>query len=112
MTNTCRSFAALGMTVMSFATAAAQQPLTATDSALVGRILLAEDRRDTLDAALARGAAHADARIRTMARRAMHRIRDTTFAARDSFRMNANGVGTSNTIRFPTAFLSFAIHRH
>ena len=90
MTNTCRSLAALAMTVMSFATAAAQQPLTATDSALVGRILLAEDRRDTLDAALARGAAHADARISTMARRAMHRIRDTTFAARDSFPLPAS----------------------
>lgn len=65
--------------------AQAQAPLTSTDTALIGRIILAEDRRDSMDAALARGAAHADARIRTMARRAMHRIRDTTFAARDSF---------------------------
>ena len=63
----------------------AQTPLTPADTALIGRILLAEDRRDSMDAALARGAAHADQRISRMARRAMHRIRDTTFAARDSF---------------------------
>lgn len=65
--------------------ALAQAPFTPTDTALIGRIILAEDRRDTMDAALARGAAHPDVRVRTIARRAMHRIRDTTFAARDSF---------------------------
>jgi cyclophilin family peptidyl-prolyl cis-trans isomerase len=65
--------------------ARAQASLTAADTALIGRILLAEDRRDSMDAALARGAAHPNARISMMARRALHRIRDTTFAARDSF---------------------------
>ncbi len=58
--------------------------LTAADSALVGRILLAEDRRDSLDAALAEGAAHADARVRRLAVRALGRIRDDRFAARTS----------------------------
>src|SRR5688572_8790220 len=58
---------------------------TATiDSALVGRILLAEDRRDSTDRALIEGERHADARIRTLARRAFGRIRDPRFASRDS----------------------------
>jgi cyclophilin family peptidyl-prolyl cis-trans isomerase len=68
-------------------TAAAAQgasSLSAADSALVGRILLAEDRRDSADAALGEGARHADARIRTIARRARWRISDPRFAARDS----------------------------
>ncbi|HST59859.1 MAG TPA: peptidylprolyl isomerase, partial [Longimicrobium sp.] len=54
------------------------------DSALVGRILLAEDRRDGADAALATGLRHADPRVRRIAGRAGGRIRDTLFAARDS----------------------------
>ena len=54
------------------------------DSALVGRILVAEDRRDSTDAALADGARHADARIRVIAQRARGRITDAKFAARDS----------------------------
>ena len=58
--------------------------LTAADSALVERILLAEDRRDSSDAALSEGARHADARVRVIARRALGRIRDPRFAARDS----------------------------
>jgi len=58
--------------------------LTAADAALVGRILLAEDRRDSTDIALSAGARHADARVRTIAWRARHRIRDSKFAARDS----------------------------
>jgi cyclophilin family peptidyl-prolyl cis-trans isomerase len=62
----------------------AQAPLTPTDTALIGRIILAEDRRDSMDAALARGAAHGDPRVRFLARRAMGRIRDPIFAARDS----------------------------
>ena len=64
--------------------ARAQTPLTSTDSALIGRIILAEDRRDSMDAAIARGAAHGDPRVRFLARRAMGRIRDPIFAARDS----------------------------
>jgi cyclophilin family peptidyl-prolyl cis-trans isomerase len=59
-------------------------PLAAADSALVGRILLAEDRRDSTDGALAEGAGHADERVRTLARRAIWRIRDPKFTARDS----------------------------
>jgi cyclophilin family peptidyl-prolyl cis-trans isomerase len=57
---------------------------TRADSALVGRILAAEDRRDSADAALAAGVRHDDARVRLIARRALWRIRDPLFAARDS----------------------------
>lgn len=69
------------------AVAGAQQPaarLSAVDSALIGRVLMAEDRRDSTDLALIEGAAHTDARVRTLARRAVGRIRDARFAARDS----------------------------
>lgn len=66
------------------ATGASAQELTAVDSALVGRILVAEDRRDSADAALADGDRHADARVRTLAWRARQRIRDPRFVARDS----------------------------
>ncbi len=62
----------------------AAQALTKADSALVGRILLAEDRRDGADPALREGADHHDARIRVLAQRAAGRIRDPKFAARDS----------------------------
>jgi cyclophilin family peptidyl-prolyl cis-trans isomerase len=58
--------------------------LTAADSALVGRILLAEDRRDSSDIALAFGLRHGDARVRVIALRAKGRIGDARFAARDS----------------------------
>src|SRR5918999_1736597 len=58
--------------------------LSAADSALVGRILLAEDRRDSTDAALAEGARHADERVRLLARRARGRIADPHFTARHS----------------------------
>jgi cyclophilin family peptidyl-prolyl cis-trans isomerase len=64
--------------------AAQSGPLSAADSALVGRILLAEDRRDTSDRALGEGLGHADARIRALSRRARGRIVDGRFAARDS----------------------------
>jgi cyclophilin family peptidyl-prolyl cis-trans isomerase len=57
---------------------------TRADSALVGRILAAEDRRDSTDAALAAGMRHADARVRLIAGRALGRIRDPRFAARDA----------------------------
>jgi cyclophilin family peptidyl-prolyl cis-trans isomerase len=59
--------------------------LSATDSALVGRILLAEDRRDSTDRALDEGSRHADSRVRLLDGRARARIRDPHFAARDSF---------------------------
>jgi cyclophilin family peptidyl-prolyl cis-trans isomerase len=57
---------------------------TRADSALVGRILVAEDRRDSTDAAIAEGLRHGDGRVRLIARRALGRIRDPLFAARDS----------------------------
>ena len=57
---------------------------SAADSALIGRILLAEDRRDSTDGALVEGARHADARVRQLVQRARGRIRDPLFAARDS----------------------------
>jgi cyclophilin family peptidyl-prolyl cis-trans isomerase len=60
------------------------QAQTRADSALVGRILAAEDRRDSADAAIAEGVRHGDARVRLIARRALGRIRDPLFAARDS----------------------------
>jgi cyclophilin family peptidyl-prolyl cis-trans isomerase len=59
--------------------------LTAADSGLVGRVLLAEDRRDSSDLALTEAAAHSSERVRLLARRALGRIRDPRFAARDSF---------------------------
>jgi len=69
---------------LAFASPAVAQSLSKADSALVGRILLAEDRRDSTDAALREGASHADARVRTLALRAVGRIRDPRFASRDS----------------------------
>src|SRR4051812_26653658 len=67
-----------------FASSLGAQSLTSNDSALTQRILLAEDRRDSTDAALTEGLAHGDARISVLARRAIGRIRDPRFAARDS----------------------------
>jgi cyclophilin family peptidyl-prolyl cis-trans isomerase len=66
------------------AVSAQSAPLSAADSALVGRILLAEDRRDTSDRALGEGLRHVDARIRTLAQRAHGRTVDRRFAARVS----------------------------
>jgi cyclophilin family peptidyl-prolyl cis-trans isomerase len=63
---------------------AAARAQTAADSALVGRILLAEDRRDSTDAALGEGLRSGDPRVRLIAARALGRIRDPKFAARDS----------------------------
>ena len=60
------------------------QAFSAADSALVGRILLAEDRRDSTDIAFVDGAHHTDARLRVLVQRALGRIRDPRFAARDS----------------------------
>jgi cyclophilin family peptidyl-prolyl cis-trans isomerase len=63
---------------------AQNRTLSSADSALVGRILLAEDRRDSTDPALREGAGHADPRVQVLAQRARGRIRDPLFAARDS----------------------------
>jgi cyclophilin family peptidyl-prolyl cis-trans isomerase len=73
------------LTVCPLALSAQDRALTYADSALVGRILLAEDQRDAADAALTEGASHPDARIRRMAIRARYRISDSAFARRDSF---------------------------
>jgi cyclophilin family peptidyl-prolyl cis-trans isomerase len=59
-------------------------PLAAEDSALVARILLAEERRDGADPALADGLRHADARLQVLAARARERISDPAFSRRDS----------------------------
>lgn len=62
----------------------AQAAVTRADSALVARILTAEDRRDSASAALREGLQHRDARVRLLARRAMARIGDAKFVERDS----------------------------
>ncbi len=64
------------------AQAGAPPLLTRADSALVGRILQAEDRRDSTDTALASGVGHRDERVRALAERALGRIRDPLFAER------------------------------
>ena len=61
-------------------TRAQTRPLSAADSALIGRILVAEDRRDSTDRALVEGARHSDARVRTITLRARGRIADPLFA--------------------------------
>jgi cyclophilin family peptidyl-prolyl cis-trans isomerase len=66
------------------ASALSAQASSSPDTALVRRILTAEDRRDTSDRALAEGVVSGDARVAQLARRAMTRIRDPKFAARDS----------------------------
>ena len=58
------------------------QGLSRADSALVGRVLLAEDRRDSTDVAFTEAAVHPDARLRAIALRGLGRIRDPKFAAR------------------------------
>lgn len=65
--------------------AAPAQAQTRADSALIGRILAAEDRRDSTDAGLSAGIRSGDARVRLIARRAAGRIRDAEFKGRDSF---------------------------
>jgi cyclophilin family peptidyl-prolyl cis-trans isomerase len=66
-------------------TASAQgSSVTRADSALVRRILSAEDRRDSTAAALSEGGSSPNELVRVIARRALGRIRDPRFAARDS----------------------------
>lgn len=78
----------LGAVCAAFALAAgaarAQRAVTAADSALVRRILQAEDARDSSSTAFAEGVRSDDPRIRTIAKRAEGRVRDAQFAARDS----------------------------
>jgi cyclophilin family peptidyl-prolyl cis-trans isomerase len=64
--------------------AAGAQSHERADTALIARILTAEDRRDTTAAAYADGLASPDARVQLIARRALARARDPKLAARDS----------------------------
>src|SRR5262245_54843458 len=64
---------------------AQDRPLSAADSSLVHVSLPAGDRRDSTASALTAGARHTDPRTSLPARRALGRIRDPKFAARDSF---------------------------
>lgn len=57
---------------------------TSADSTLIGRVLAAEGSRDSTAAAIAEGLHSADPRVRLIAGRALGRIRDPLFAARDS----------------------------
>lgn len=59
-------------------------PLAAADSALILRILSAEEERNAASAALTAGASHADSRVRRLAARATARIADSTFVARET----------------------------
>lgn len=74
----------LHLVILPAVVSAQESALSAADSALAGRILLAEDRRDSSDRALADGERHPEPRMRMLARRARLRIRDTRFAGRDS----------------------------
>lgn len=75
--------ATIALTVLALSPRAVSAQLRSrADSALVVRILRAEDRRDSTDAALEEGARHADARIKTLAQRARGRIVDAKLAAR------------------------------
>jgi cyclophilin family peptidyl-prolyl cis-trans isomerase/HEAT repeat protein len=83
---TSRIVASLG-TLLSLVVApptGAQAPLSSADSALVLRILTAEDRREASNPALREGASHGDSRVRLLAQRALARIGDPKFAVRDS----------------------------
>jgi cyclophilin family peptidyl-prolyl cis-trans isomerase len=60
------------------------RPLAAVDSALVGRILIAEDLGRADAEAIAEGLRHDDPRLQRLAMRARVRLADATFAVRDS----------------------------
>ncbi len=62
----------------------AQRSTSSADSALVARLLLAEERRDTTAGAYADGLRSADPRIRVIAQRGLGRSRDALFGRRDS----------------------------
>jgi cyclophilin family peptidyl-prolyl cis-trans isomerase len=64
---------------------AGAQSLTKQDSALVARLLTAENQRDTSAAAYAEGVAHADQRIQFIAKRALARSTDARFTKREAF---------------------------
>ena len=77
-------FRTLFLFLAGVSTAAGAQALSKADSALVGRLLSAEDRRDTTAATYADGFRHADPRIQLIARRALARSLDARFVRRDS----------------------------
>ena len=70
------------LSVLPFAVRAQQS--TTAQGALAGRVLLAESRRDSTDADLRSALTSSDARLRTLAQRALGRIRDPKYATRDS----------------------------
>ena len=78
-------FAALLSTVLGTAAIAQAASFTPADSALIARVLFAEDQRDAQSSALDDGIANPDARIQLLTRRAKARIGDPKFASRDSF---------------------------
>jgi cyclophilin family peptidyl-prolyl cis-trans isomerase len=82
-----RPFSVAALCAASLAVPAAAQrgPLASGDSALVVRLLLAEDRRDASDPAIGEASRHPDPRLQLLARRAAARIGDPKFASRDSF---------------------------
>ena len=77
-------FRTLFLLLAGVCTAAGAQALSKADSALVARLLSAENRRDTTTAAYADGLRHADPRIRLIARRGLARSLDVRFVQRDS----------------------------
>jgi cyclophilin family peptidyl-prolyl cis-trans isomerase len=80
-----KTLALIALPLLAFGASVRAQDVTVRDSALVRRILLAEDRRDASSPALSEGEEHPNARIRNLARRAAARIADPKFATRDSF---------------------------
>lgn len=83
-TRECRRTAGAFLLLLASSIAAKGQQGVRVDSALVRRILTAEDQRNAADPALTAGLASTDARVRLVARRAMMRIGDPKFAGRDS----------------------------
>ena len=84
--------ARLGLAVLLLTAAptlSAQSALTSADSALVGRILLAEDARDARHPSFAEALRHRDPRIQHLGVRARARITDPIFARRDSLQLPA-----------------------
>lgn len=80
---TCSASLALVLCVAPLS--AQERPLPGADSALAGRVLLAEAQRDSTNSVFAEALAHADGRVRLIARRALARIADPGFAARGAF---------------------------
>lgn len=75
---------AIGALFLPAALSAQAAPLATADSTLLHRVLAAEDRGDTTDAALAEAMRHGDPRVRVVATRALGRMRDPKFPLRDS----------------------------